>query len=118
MYVEVLSLVVGFVLNMPNPAMLAVAPFVLPQVEVVEVGLDLLRVGPRLRDIFVVAPADSAALALAYFVHGAELAVLVDIEADDSEVLCLHELAQGGRSPLVYLLERVRPEPRAGLQVY
>jgi hypothetical protein len=116
MYVEVLALIVGLILNVPNPPVLAVAALILPKVQVVEVRLDLLRVGPKLRNVLVVASADGAALTLANLVHGAELALLVYVQPNYPEVLGLHQMAQRRRRPLVYLFEGFGLEPRALLQ--
>ena len=90
MYVEILSLIISLILDVPNPAVFADAALVLPQVEVVEVRLDFLRVGPELGNVLVVAPTNCAALTLADLVHGAQLALLVYVQADYSEVLGLH----------------------------
>jgi len=95
-YVEVLSLVVGLVLDVPDPAVLCVASFVLPKVLIMEVRLDLLRVGPEFWNVLVVASAHCATLALADFVHSAQLALLVYVQSDYTEVFGLHQLAQRG----------------------
>ena len=47
---------------------------------------NFLRVSPELRDILIIASANGAALALAYFIHRAQLALLVNIEPYDSEI--------------------------------
>ena len=89
--VKVLPHVIVFVLHVPHP------PTFLPSLDAPKIHSLCMRahsvgIGPRLRDVSVIAATDGAAVGLADAVEDAEWAFLVDIQSDHSEVLGLDEL--------------------------
>lgn len=67
--IEILSLVVGLILNVPNPSLLAILSLSCPEVLPCSAGFDFFGVGPEFWDVLIIAAADGTALAFAYFFH-------------------------------------------------
>jgi hypothetical protein len=105
--VEVLAAIVGFVFNMPDPPALAVAALVGPQITVVAVGDHFLGGRPEGRDVAIFAAAHRTTAASADALHDTQGAVLVDVQSDYPEVLCLHQPRQHFRCAAVHLLQGV-----------
>ena len=82
--IEVLTPIVGLILNVPYPS-IVIVPFIGPEIEILGVSFDFFGAGPKLRDIFVVASADCATFALADLFHHTKGAFLIDVESDDPE---------------------------------
>ena len=69
MNVKILAPVVGFVLYVPHPPIAATSTLVGPEILAIGMGSYFLRVKPKLRNVLIVASADTTTLALAEFLH-------------------------------------------------
>lgn len=76
---------------MPHPAILDDLSFVFPQVLIMDVRGHLLRVGPELGDVCIVASADCATFALANSPHHSQLALFIYVQPNDPEVFSLDQ---------------------------
>jgi hypothetical protein len=100
--VEVLPTVIALVLHVPYPPRLR-SPLRTPEILALRVRQDPVSVTPLLWYIPLITSADSTRIGLADEVADTEGALLVDIEADDAEVLGLDELVEQGSCRLSHL---------------
>lgn len=107
--IEVFTTIIGFVLDVPDPAILDDFSFVLPHVLIMNMRGHLLRVRPELWNIGIVASANGAAFTLANPPHDSQLALLIYVQPNDPEVFGLYKFLEDWSSPLVHILEGILP---------
>lgn len=88
--IKVFAQVVFFVLHMPHPFRVPL-PFFLPVVGLSFFADDLVRRRPETGYLLLVASADSAAFGLADPIHESKRALLLEVEANETEVFGLNE---------------------------
>lgn len=94
MHVEVLTFVIFEVLHMPNPLPRLLFSFLGPHFLVLLLADNFIGFDPVLRDIFLVAPADRAALRLAQFLHVGKRALGVKVKPNQLEEFGFDQLMQ------------------------
>ena len=92
MHIKILSLVILFVLNMPNPLIIGLVSLVSPYFFIfgLKAFLNLVSNHPILGDIFFVASANTTAFWFAKFIHIWKWTFRVYIESKDLEEFCLY----------------------------
>ena len=99
--IEILAPIIFEILYVPDPLILVLGSFIAPDFLVLGLWVlwpDLVCSGPVLRDFLFVTPADCAALGLAQSIELRQLALRVNVHAQDPEELGLHQLMQILRS--------------------
>ena len=67
--IEVFSVIVCFVLDMPNPTIFTIISLISPEILTWKVSLNLLRVGPKFWNVLIIAPTNCTTFALTYLSH-------------------------------------------------